>query len=234
MTTLSIDDQKDITELMRIMLTNIDRKGTHLTATNLPQALDLLKKNDIQIVFLDIEMPGINGIEAAHTLKENFKKINIIFVTGHPEYSLEAYGVHPSGFLTKPVCESDIVRELNNLRFPINTEKSPLKVQCSPFALFINGKPFEFCRDRTIELFAYLIYKKGAFCTNGELLGILWAGDPNKQGHLRQLVMDMRKCLSEIDSEYIIQKKYGKIGIDIEAVQYEGEPEKIIDEFRWI
>jgi len=234
MITLSIDDQQEITELMKVMLTKIDPHGTHLTAVCLSQALELLNQYNVQIVFLDIEMPELNGIAVADKLKEDFKNLNIIFVTGHPEYSLDAYSVHPSGFLTKPICENDIIHELHNLRFPLESVKSHLRVQCSPFALFLDNKPFEFSRDRTIELFAYLVYKQGAFCTNGELLGVLWDGDPNKQGHLRQFVMDMRKCLAEIGLEYIIKKKYGKIGVDIDALQYEGDPEKINEEFLWL
>lgn len=234
MVTLSIDDQEEITDLMQMMLTKIAPNGIHLTADNILEALELLEIYDVQIVFLDIEMAGINGLESARILNEKFNDINIIFVTGHPEYSLEAFDVHPSGFLTKPVCESDIIRELNNLRFPIDIDKIPMKVQCKPFAIFMKGKPFEFSRDRTIELFAYLVYKQGAFCTNGELLGILWDGDPNKQGHLRQLIFDMRKCLLDINSEYILLKKYGKIGIDIAAIEIEGEPSKIADEYRWL
>lgn len=234
MITLSIDDQQEITELMKIMLTRTAPNGLHLTARNIPQALELLDCYDVQIVFLDIEMPEMSGLDAAKTMNEKYNNLNIIFATGHPEYSLEAYDVHPSGFLTKPVCESDIIRELNNLRYPIDIEKSPLTIQCEPFAVFIDGKPFEFCRDRTIELFAYLIYKQGAFCTNGELLGILWDGAPSKQGHLRQLVMDMRKCLAEVNSEYIILKKYGKIGIDKESVEIVGNPSKIAEEYGWL
>ena len=234
MVTLSIDDQEEITDLMHMMLTKIAPNGIHLTADNILQALELLEAYDVQIVFIDIEMAGINGLESARILNERYNDINIIFVTGHPEYSLEAFDVHPSGFLTKPVCENDLIRELNNLRFPIDIDKIPMKVQCKPFAIFMKGKPFEFNRDRTIELFAYLVYKQGAFCTNGELLGILWDGVPNKQGHLRQLIFDMRKCLAGINSEYILLKKYGKIGINIETIEIEGEPSKIADEYRWL
>ena len=234
MITLTIDDQEEITDLMQMMLTKIAPNGIHLTAENILDALELLENYDVQIVFLDIEMPGIDGLESARILNEKFDDINIIFVTGHPEYSLEAFYVHPSGFITKPVCESDIIHELNNLRYPIDIDKIPMKVQCEPFAIFMKGKPFEFNRDRTIELFAYLVYKQGAFCTNGELLGILWDGDPNKQGHLRQLVLDMRKCLSNINSEYILLKKYGKIGIDIQTIEIEGDPSKIAEEYQWL
>ena len=233
MITLSVDDQKAATDLMKFMLNKIDPNGKHMTAANMEEALELIS-DEVQIVFLDIEMPGMNGIDAAEKMKEKFKNLNVIFVTGHPEYSFAAHSVHPSGFLAKPVCEQDILRELRELRFPLDPPKSSLKVQCRPFAVFVNGEPFDFKRDRTIELFAYLIYKNGAFCTNGELLGALWDGDPEKQGYLRQLILDMRECLKEIGDEYVITKKYGKIGININALQCDGDPSYIAGEFGWI
>ncbi|MBR0515770.1 MAG: response regulator [Eubacterium sp.] len=233
MITLSVDDQKAARELMSFMLNKIDPGGKHMTASDMDEAFGLLS-DEVQIVFLDIELPGMNGIQGAAEMKKRFRNLNIIFVTGHPEYGFEAHGVHPSGFLAKPVCEQDIVRELRELRFPLEIPKSPLTVQCSPFAVFVNGEPFDFKRDRTIELFAYLIYRNGAFCTNGELLGALWDGDPEKQGYLRQLVLDMRERLKDIGAEQVIAKKYGKIGINMNKLQYEGDPESIMEEFLWI
>lgn len=233
MVTLSVDDQKTSTDLMKFMLNRIDPSGTHMTASCMDEALSLIN-DKVQIVFLDIEMPGMNGIEAAEKLKAMYKRLNIIFVTGHTEYSFEAHSTHPSGFLKKPVCESDIIRELHELRFPLEDMKVPLVVQCSPFTIFSDNKPFDFKRDRTVELFAYLLYRGGAFCTNGEILGALWDGDPEKQGYLRQLIMDMREGLRELNAEHIIVKKYGKIGIDINAICYQGELSDIINEFRWI
>lgn len=232
MITLSVDDQKAVTDLMVYMLKKIDPHGTHMAASDMKQAFALLN-DDVQILFLDIEMPGMNSIDAIPELKEKYKKLNIIFVTGHPEYVFDAVDMHPSGFLRKPVCEEDIIRELHELRFPLEPVKSPLKVQCRPFALFANGKPFDFGRGLTIELFAYLVYKEGAFCTNGELLGILWDGNPDKQGNLRQLVLNMRNCLEKINAENIIIKKYGKISVDIDAIECVGDPSVIIEEYHW-
>ena len=231
MITLSVDDQSEVTELMRRMLVHIDPAGQHATASGMEEALALLS-DDTQILFLDIEMPGINGIEVAERLQKQYQRLNIIFVTGHPEYSFAAYGVHPSGFLAKPVSEQDIRWELRHLRFPIETE-CPLRVRCSPFALFVGDKPFDFHSDRTMELFAYLVYKNGAFCTNGELLGILWDGNPDRSGRLRQLVMDMRASLCSVGAEQVIVKKYGKIGLDMRLLRCEGAPESIAEEFGW-
>lgn len=218
---------------MTFMLNKIDPDGTHLAANTVSEALTMLS-NDVQIVFLDIEMPGINGIQLADRIKREYDGINVIFVTGHPEYSFEAYGVRPSGFLAKPVTEKDIERELRELRYPI-TEKLPrLRVQCSPFAVFADDKPFEFKRKATMELFAYLVYKEGAYCTNAEIIELLWGGETNKQHYLRKLLSDIRECFRSIGLEDIIGKKYGKTCVNMNTIQCVGNPRTIAEEYRWI
>lgn len=225
MITLSVDDQQDVTLLMKRMLTRIDPNGTHMTASNMNEALEKLSDR-VQILFLDIEMPGLNGIEAADMLKNKYKRLNVVFVTGHPEYSLAAHGVHPSGFLSKPIDEDDICRELENLRYPISKEPI-ITVQCKPFAIFIGGEPFDFTSVQTKELFAYLVYKSGAICSNEELLDVFFGGDLNKKGRLRQLVMDMRNTIEASGSYGLFVKKYGRIGVDPNAVNVVGDLEDI-------
>ena len=85
MLTLSIDDQKTATDMMTYMLNKIDPDGTHLAANSVSEALTMLS-DDVQIVFLDIEMPGLNGIQLAEKIRRAYDGINVIFVTGHPEY----------------------------------------------------------------------------------------------------------------------------------------------------
>ncbi|MBR4224880.1 MAG: response regulator, partial [Oscillospiraceae bacterium] len=147
MVTLTIDDQETSARLMKKMLTSIDPEGSHLIAADMDTALEMLS-DEVQIIFLDIEMPGINGIEAADLIQKRYPRMNIIFVTGHPEYAYQAHGAHPSGFLLKPVDETDILHELKHLRFPIEKTQSALKVRCRPFTVFYRNKIFDFKRDR--------------------------------------------------------------------------------------
>lgn len=233
MITLSVDDKPEISEMIQHLMTKIDPSGTHMTANTAEQAFRLISK-ETQIVFLDVEMPGMNGIDLAKKIKEFYPTLNIIFVTGFTKYCYEAYGVHPSGYLRKPVFEEELRRELQNLRYPIDAPQSRLLVRCSPFAVFDNEKAFVFHRSRTLEMFAYLIYRDGTLCSNGELLGILWDGDPDKAGYLRQLIKDLIESLDEIGERDIIDKKYGKIGIRHGSVRCEGELDRIADEFSWV
>ena len=233
MITLSVDDSKDVITLMKMMLTRIDPGGKHMIASNMKEAFELMSE-DVDIVFLDIEMPGINGLEAADLLQSKYPRLNIIFVTGHPEYAYSAHGVHPSGFLSKPIDEYDIMRELKHLRFPLGSGKSGLCVQCSPFAVYFDNEQINFKSAKTTELFAYLIYRDGAFCTIDEVLTALWGGDVEKSGRLRQLVMDLRSSLAEVNSESVVSKKYGKLGLNMQFISVEGNKNAIVEQFGWI
>lgn len=64
--------------------------------------------NKSQIYFLDIEMPGINGIETAHRIRQTDDKALIIFMTQHHEYVYSVFEVLPFRFLRKPFSDDDI------------------------------------------------------------------------------------------------------------------------------
>lgn len=74
MITLTVDDQEEVTSLMKRMLTKIDPDGVHMTALNMNDAFDLMSE-EVQIVFLDIELPGLNGLEAANILQKNINDL---------------------------------------------------------------------------------------------------------------------------------------------------------------
>ena len=232
MITLSVDDQPEIVGLMKNMLGRIDPRGRHMTVASMDEAFTLLS-DEVQVIFLDIEMQGLKGIEAADLLARKYPRLNVIFVTGHPEYSLSAHEVFPSGFLTKPVDERDIRRALEHLRNPIENTQTGLVVRCKPFAVFYNDSPLLFKSEITNELFAYLVYKNGALCTNGELLGVFWEGNHDKDGRLRQIVADMRSKLGEVGAGDAVIKKYGRIGLDRGAYVCEGDINSIKEQFGW-
>lgn len=99
---LIIDDD----EGMRIVLKKILQKteGFELVgeASNGENGLDLVDAKSPHIVFLDIEMPGMGGVECAKKIIENFPKTFIIFATAHEEYMPQAFEVYASDYLIKP------------------------------------------------------------------------------------------------------------------------------------
>lgn len=79
--------------------------------------LDLLKDNyrSFDILFLDIEMPSLNGIELAKKIRETNKKCFISFVTNYSSYVYQSYDVHAFGFLNKPLEEKHLFQFLDEI-----------------------------------------------------------------------------------------------------------------------
>ncbi|MBQ8011039.1 MAG: response regulator transcription factor [Oscillospiraceae bacterium] len=73
--------------------------------------LQSFRKNPYDLVFLDIEMPEIDGISLARRLRELSRDVPIVFLTSHIEYALEGYEVNALRYLTKPI-QNDKLHEL--------------------------------------------------------------------------------------------------------------------------
>lgn len=65
--------------------------------------IDSFSKDPYDLVFLDIEMPAVDGITLAKKIRSRSEKVFIVFLTGHVEYALEGYEVNALRYLTKPV-----------------------------------------------------------------------------------------------------------------------------------
>lgn len=87
--------------------------------------LEAFDKNPYDVLFLDIEMPAMDGITLAKKLRERSDSIYIVFLTGHVEYALEGYEVNALRYLTKPVQE-DKLREV--LRFVMDKSTSKRQI----------------------------------------------------------------------------------------------------------
>lgn len=222
MKALLVDDSKlSVSSLVRV-LERVDASMRCEVATGAAEAIEALRNTSYDVAFLDIEMPGINGLELARRLKLSFPTTNIVFVTGYPEYALDAWNTQASAFLVKPVDEQDVRRALDNLRIPvINPVNSGLYVQCfGNFEVFFDGVPVAFERHHTKELLAYLVDRRGAFVSMGELMAVLWEDRPDTpslRSQLRTLISDLRRTLSDLGYGQAVVKRRGGVAIAITA-----------------
>jgi len=235
MISVTIDDNQAILDLMKYIMNKIDPEGSHFFACSAHEGLMMIESKRADVVFLDIEMSEMSGEEAAYILRRHYGNIDIICITGHSEYAMLGHKIHCSSFITKPFDEHDIFEALKWVRVPVKIDENVIKVRCSDhFAVFANGEPFNFGKRLTIEIFAYLIYKQGAFATNGELVGVFWDGDPDKQDLLRKHIKDMRDCFDEVGAGNVLVKKRGSIGVNFNEIELEGDPSELSEQFGWL
>ncbi len=189
------------------------------------EALDSLNHSSkaLDFCFCDIEMPGINGLEFALRLKQISPGTKIVFVTAYSEYALEAFRIHASGYILKPI---NVVRVLEETGGPVAISREAgtelLKVQCfGSFEVFWQGKPLLFNRKKTRELFAYLVDRKGALCSSEEIATAVWEDDgdiKNTKAQIRVLISDLRKTLANIGQEDAVIRQRGQLAINTEKL----------------
>jgi len=221
---LAIDDSVPALKLLTNSIAEVQPAAEIFAYSKPSELLAFAKENPCDIAFLDIQMWGKNGLEVAKELKEFNPKINIIFVTAYSKYATEAFELHPSGYILKPVTNEAVKREIDNLRHPVNLKKNAkIYVQTfGNFEIFSYGIPLKFSRSKTKELLAYLIDRNGAMANINELCAVLWENEQdteNLKAYLRKLISDLLSVLRLIDAEDIILKQHRNIAI---------VPEKII------
>lgn len=100
---LIVDDEYPARQELRFLLSNFDNIEIVGEAANAQEALALIKALDYQILFLDISMPGVTGLELGATIQELPQQPQVIFITAYDEYAVQAFEVNAVDYLLKPV-----------------------------------------------------------------------------------------------------------------------------------
>ncbi|MBO6109033.1 MAG: response regulator [Eubacterium sp.] len=183
------------------------------------EVYDTIDDISADVAFLDIEMRTVNGIELAKKLRESHPYINIVFTTGYKEYMEDAFDLHVSGYIVKPITPDKIKTELENLRFPVREQKRKLRLQTfGEFEAFAGDAPIVFTYAKTKELLAYLVDSNGAMVTNSTLVAALWEDDEDgassHTSYLRNLISDLTNTLKDNGISDAVIRRRGMIGID--------------------
>ncbi|MDY5231669.1 MAG: response regulator [Eubacteriales bacterium] len=218
-----VDDEKYAMKQLCSVVEQVAPGAEIVCINECDDAVEAAKHKNYDVAFLDIQMPEKDGLELAKELKDIYKDINIVFVTGYSQYALDALKIHCSGYVLKPAKKEDIEDALANLRAPIQYNDNKLRVQCfGSFEVFYNNKPVNFDRSKTKELFAYLIDRRGAAATTGELCGILWdekSADESSKHYLRNLIASLKKSLKVCDAEDVFICKRNYFAVNSEKIE---------------
>ena len=102
---LLVDDEALARARLKTLLGDCKQPVTVLQgeAANASDAMELLKRVAVDVVLLDINLPGANGITLAHLLREMPKAPAVVFVTAHAQHAVQAFELEAIDYLTKPV-----------------------------------------------------------------------------------------------------------------------------------
>jgi two-component system, LytTR family, response regulator len=113
---LLVDDEAPARSELRYLLD--DQADVHVVgeAGTAREALELARNLAPDVVFLDVEMPGLSGLEAAPLVRERADPPAVVFVTAHERYAVEAFAVEAFDYLLKPVDPDRLARVVGRLQ----------------------------------------------------------------------------------------------------------------------
>lgn len=173
-----VDDEKIQLENFRMTTEGMDGISSLQLFTDSLDAYKWAQEHTIDVAFLDIEMPRMDGIELAGKLREINRRICIVFVTAYEKYALDSFEVRPMGYLLKPYSRKEIETEIENACFVLNGNlKKRVSITTMPDLLVrINGKDVFQGHGKPEELFALLVDRGRGGVTKGDAVACLWDG----------------------------------------------------------
>lgn len=241
---LCVDDE----ELILQLTVSLCREISHVTDvegfTEPTEALKWLNDHTADIALLDINMPEMDGLTLAARIKEKSPDTAIIFLTGYSEYAVDAFRMHASGYLLKPIDRHRLVAEIE-FALSGREEKKESHIKAKTFGefdLLVDGKVVSFARTKAKELLAYLVDRQGSSVTRANAFAVLWEDteyDRSMQKQMDVIIRSLRTTLDSYGIGELFQLKKGFMRIcpelldcdlykffdgDIEAVNsYRGE-----------
>lgn len=185
MKTILIDDEPFALEVLKHMLTPYKEINIVGSYTKHIDALKEIKTVEPEIIFLDIEMGPMNGLELAEIFMRELEDVEIVFVTAYSQYAVDAFEINAIDYLLKPVQEKRLSKAISRLkekkRDKDKYKKSvetldKLKIYSfGGFKVVDSGsKALPWRTQKSKELFAYLWTRRGRTSSKDTILDAIF------------------------------------------------------------
>jgi len=123
-----IDDEPEAINLLEMYLRQFPFVKVTAKETNAIQGLQLVKDTLPELVFLDIDMPDMNGLQVADQIQTDNFYSEIIFTTAFQHYAYDTLNIRPLDFLTKPFSSNDLEKVIQKYKDKVEKRKYEIKL----------------------------------------------------------------------------------------------------------
>ncbi|RKX55035.1 MAG: response regulator [Thermotoga sp.] len=199
---LVVDDEKNVRTMVKKVFEgefDVD------TASNAEEALDLLKKNKYDLVFLDLDMPVVNGIELLERMKKGENPIPVIMMTtyGSVEEAVKAMKLGAKDIITKPFTQEEVTKVVEEILKEKEDEESNIQDMEKRIKEALTVGDIKRARNMVLELFRLK--------PSSPIPHFLYSLVNEKEGKLEEAIKHLNASLSLDPSYEPAKRKLGQI-----------------------
>lgn len=217
-----VDDEQPSLDKLEKLLSNSGLAEVEGKFSEPLRALEFLKENRIDTVFLDIEMPDMNGIELATRILDLQGNTGVVFVTAYNQYAVEAFRLNALDYLMKPVSADRLKETLYRLmEWKIPVPSRGLSVRCfGKFGVRVGAEEVRFRTEKAEELLAYLIDQRGGFVSRSKITDSLWEYFEGDRAitHFNTTLHYVKKALLRYGVPFYVQYDRGAYRLDTDGI----------------
>lgn len=216
---IAVDDEKPALRRAGKLLQAFDRVEVCGLFDSAKKFLEfaLTSPDSFELVLLDMEMPGLHGLELARELRVIRPEVHIVFVTAYEEFARDAFDVEALDYLLKPITDENLARMLNRCEKRVSdtgTAGSAAEPTVSvrsfgPFSVMTGQEaPIRFRNSKSIELLAYLHHQGGRPIGKAQIMDALWPDRDaeRSQVNLHSTVYQLRRDLEAYSLHGIVEQ----------------------------
>lgn len=226
-----IDDDRPAIEELEDALASAGLVGRVEGYTRSAAGIQAIKETRPDIVLLDIQMPGLSGLEAARELRQTASGCAVVFVTAYAEHAVEAFGVAAFDYLLKPVDPERLRQTLKRIweRKSPKAEPGAERTDIRLFGSLRVAGPGGQVRWRTAkgsELFAYLYLNREA--TQDRIIDDLFLDGrtDNAKSYLHTSIYQLRKSLAAAGLGEQLTIRYDQQSYRLESINLNSDIER--------
>ncbi|MET3504610.1 response regulator [Halalkalibacter oceani] len=217
-----IDDEIHAIKLVEHYLNEIPQVYVSARFQDPMQVFTINDLSKIDVIFLDIEMPEVNGFEFAKKISERNEKIKIVFVTAFTQYAVGAFELDTVvDYLVKPITKERLLKTMNRLIKHDETHSPELYISCcGSFEVYYKGEPLAWKTYKVKELFAYLLHQH-APVDRLKIFDDLWPELPDEKAkvNFHTCISLLRKAFREIGYDHVIKRTGSQYQFTLTAYQ---------------
>lgn len=230
MKVILIDDEKAMHFIMNKLLAKITTIEVVGEFYDTASASLFVPQHEVDLAFVDINMPGESGLHFARRMAEEQPHLHIVFVTSNKDFALDAFDLFALDYIVKPVSLNRLEKTVNKaISINRNDDLGTQNRMSNQLSVYVlggleahskrNGN-VKFISRKSAELFGYLLLHRGRMVSRNKITADVFDGMPlkNAETYLNTAVYQLRKSLEPHGYKHIVKSDNEGYGLEVAEI----------------